>query len=227
MKTKRQVLVIEDDQLFRELLVGWLERRGYGVLGAVGTLAEGKELAEAGGCDLVMLDLDLPDGDGMQFVEWELERRRTTRILALTSHMGKYPSLRLKKSGVMGALDKLEANGEELERALESVENWRMYFSEGVERRFRELVRETGAFYKTLSMREQELVKLFGRGYTNEAIAERLRLSTATVQGHRRNVMGKIGVRSTPELIIWALQNGFVHGPEIRRMERVSGTEGK
>lgn len=223
---KKRVLVIEDERLFRDFLVGWLEGNGYEVVGAVGTLMAGREIAEAGGLDVVILDLDLPDGEGMEFVEWELERRRTTRILAMTGHMGRYPSLRLKKSGVMGALDKAEVTGGELKEALSFVENWRMYFSSGVERRFRELVRETGAFYKTLSMREQELVKLFGRGLSNEGIAEQLGLSTATVQGHRRNVMGKIGVKSTPELIIWALQNGFVHGPEIRRMERGEGMEG-
>ena len=74
-----------------------------------------------------------------------------------------------------------------------------------------------------MSPREEQLVKLFGQGLSNEEIAKKLGLSVATVQGHRRNVMAKVGVRSTPELIIWSLQNGFVRQSQIGRMGSVGG----
>jgi DNA-binding NarL/FixJ family response regulator len=92
-----------------------------------------------------------------------------------------------------------------------------------VERTFRNLVREASAFYKTLSPREEEMLKYFGRGMNNQSIARELGLSVATIQGHRRNVMAKVGVRCTPELIIWAIQNGFVLRPQLARMEQPAG----
>jgi DNA-binding NarL/FixJ family response regulator len=134
--------------------------------------------------------------------------------------------IKLKRSGVMGVLDKSQACRKELRRAFEALENWRTYYSERVERSFRELIKEPTAFYKTLSPREEQLVKLFGKGLTNGEIAEQLGLSEATVQGHRRNVMAKVGVRSTPDLIIWAIQNGFVRGRQISRLDPVSGKKG-
>ncbi|MFO7724337.1 MAG: response regulator transcription factor [Oceanipulchritudo sp.] len=215
MKMKR-VLIVEDETMFREFLTGWFEEEGYGILGSVGTLeeAEGHTVRRE---DLVVLDLDLPDGDGMGYVARQVQRDTGTRILVLTAHVGNHPVIRLKKSGIMGALDKAETSGEELRRALECIENWRTYYSERIERRFRQLISESSAFYKTLSPREEQMLKQFGLGYSNEDIAAGLGLSVATVQGHRRNVMGKVGVRSTPELIIWAIRNGFVRGPEIER----------
>jgi DNA-binding NarL/FixJ family response regulator len=205
--------------MFREFLVGWLKGAGYRVLGSAGSLAEGERLSREGKPDLVLLDMDLPDGDGMAYIEGQMKRDATTRILVLTAHVGNYPILRLKKSGVMGVLDKSMACGKELKRACDAVSDWRTYYSEGVERQFRELVKEGTSFYKTLSPREEELLKLFGLGQSNQSIAGDLGLSVATVQGHRRNVMAKVGVKNTPELIIWAIQNGFVNGSQIGRMD--------
>ncbi|MGC9452264.1 MAG: response regulator transcription factor [Oceanipulchritudo sp.] len=225
MKIKK-VLVVEDERMFREFLVGWLKGEGYEVVGEAGDVAGARALSEGGEVDLVLLDMDLPDGSGMGYVDWQVARRPTTRILVLTAHVMNYPVMKLKRSGVMGVLDKGETSGEELKRAFAALGEWRTYYSERVERSFRELVQESTAFYKTLSEREEEMLKLFGRGMSNEGIAGHLRLSVATVQGHRRNVMAKVGVRSTPELIIWAIRNGFVLGPQLSRMGG-EGEEGK
>ncbi len=217
------VLVVEDQKMFREFLTDWLVKAGFEVIGAAASLAEAHRLSRGRNPDLVLLDLDLPDGEGLEYVDRQVARRPTTRILVLTAHVENYPVVRLKRSGVMGALDKAETSGEELERAVNVISQWRTYYSDRVEKSFRDLVRESTAFYKTLSPREEQLLKLFGRGLSNERIARELGLAVATVQGHRRNVMGKLGVRSTPELIIWAIQNGFVRGAQINRMQPVEG----
>lgn len=225
MKIER-VLVVEDERMFREFLEKWLTGEGYTVVGSVGTLAEAKA-ASGERVDLVLLDLDLPDGEGMEYVEWRMEREPAARILVLTAHLGNYAVLKLKRSGVMGVLDKRATSGEELRGAVRAIEGWRTYFTDRVERQFRDLVREATAFYKTLSRREEELLKQFGLGHSNEGIAEALGLSVATVQGHRRNVMAKVGVKSSVELIIWAIQNGFVNGPQIGRMRKAFGRREK
>jgi DNA-binding NarL/FixJ family response regulator len=204
--------------MFREFLVRWLKDSGYQVTGEAGSIEEAEKLAKRGKPDLVLLDLDLPDGEGLSFIAQQMQRDPSTRILVLTAHLGNYPIIRLKRSGVMGVLDKGAACGDELERAFASVGAWRTYYPDAVERQFRELVREDSTFYKTLSPREEEMLKRFGLGESNDHIASDLGLSIATVQGHRRNVMAKVGVKSTPELIIWAIQNGFVNGSQIGRL---------
>lgn len=215
----QNVLVVEDELMFREFLVGWLKREGYTVVGECASLEEAERMSVSVPMDLVLLDMDLPDGHGMEYIERQMGRQPTTRILVLTAHMGNYPVTKLKRSGVMGVLDKGSACGEELRQAFESIVAWRTFYSDRVERTYRQGICEGKAFYKTLSPREEELVKAFGLGESNKAIANRLGLSVATIQGHRRNVMAKAGVKSTPELIIWAIRNGFVTGPQIGRLQ--------
>ena len=125
----------------------------------------------------------------------------------------------------MGVLDKSQTDEEELRKAIAAVSGWRTYYSDSVEQSFRNMIQEPTAFYKTLSPREEGLLKEFGLGLSNQQVAEKLGISEATVQGHRRNIMAKTGVRSTPELIIWAIQNGFVIGKQIGRMSRVGTTD--
>lgn len=215
----KKVLVVEDERMFREFLVGWLKREGYVVTGEASSLREAERMLDKGEPDLILLDMDLPDGDGMQFVDAVTRRHTTMRILVLTAHLGNYPVVRLRRSGVMGVLDKAEACGKELTRAFKEISDWHTYYSSRVERTFQQVIRESTAYYKTLSPREEELTKLFGLGLSNEKIARALELSVATVQGHRRNVMAKVGVKCTPDLIIWAIRNGFVNGPQIKRQE--------
>ncbi len=219
------VLVVEDEIMFREFLVGWLRSEGFTIAGEARTLAEAEQISGWQQMDLVLLDMDLPDGDGLGYVTRQLERRPTTRIMVLTAHVANYPVIKLKKSGVMGVLDKSQTDGPELRKAIAAVSGWRTYYSESVERSFRDMIQEPTAFYKTLSPREEQILKDFGRGLSNREVAGRLGISEATVQGHRRNIMAKTGVRSTPELIIWAIQNGFVIGKQIGRMQPVGTSQ--
>lgn len=212
-----KVLIVEDETLMREYLFHWLGTAGYRVVGAASDRKTAQRMSERQEPDLVLLDMDLPDGEGWEFIERQMARRPSTRILVLTAHVGSYPVLKLKKSGVMGVLDKAETDGEELLRAVNAIASWRTYYTDRVERTFRELVQEGTAFYKTLSPREEELIRYFALGLSNAEIGDRVGLRESTVQGHRRNVMGKVGVGSTPELMAWSIRQGFVCGRQIQR----------
>ncbi len=211
------VLIVEDETLMREYLLQWFSMVGYRVVGAARDRKAAERMSDGHEPDFVLLDMDLPDGEGWDYIERQMMRRPSTRILVLTAHVGSYPVLRLKKSGVMGVLDKAETDGEELERAVTAIAHWRTYYTERVERTFRELVQEGTAFYKTLSPREEELIRYFALGLSNAEVGEQVGLRESTVQGHRRNVMGKVGVGSTPELMAWSIRQGFVCGRQIQR----------
>lgn len=215
-----KVLIVEDETLFREYLLNWFEKAGYRVVGAVGDLRGAERMSETREVDLVVLDMDLPDGEGWEYIDRQMERDPGTRILVLTAYVGGYPIVRLKRRhGVMGILDKAKTSGGELDRALEEVGSWRTYFTDRVETTFQHLLKEPHAFYRILSEREEELIRFFAMGYSNLQVGQMLGLKESTVQGHRRNVMGKVGVKSTPALMVWAVQNGFVTDRQLLRRE--------
>lgn len=209
------VLVVEDSTLFREFLVGWLQREGFSVILQASSLAEAELHLQTTQLDLVLLDLELPDGDGLELARGITQKRRDTRILVLTAYQQSYPVLKLKRSMVMGVLDKNGTTPEELRHAVQTVGNWRSYFSSRIEQTFRNLVSETSAFYKTLSNREEEILRLFGRGMSNEEVAQTLKLQLSTVQGHRRNIMGKLAIKKSGHLMAWAIRNGMVRNADF------------
>lgn len=214
----QKVLIVEDESLYREYLLQWFERAGYGVVGAVGDLRGAERMSETRVVDLVVLDMDLPDGEGWEYIDRQMERDPGTRILVLTAYVGGYPVMRLKRQhGVMGILDKGKTDGAELGKAVEAVGSWRSYYTERVERTSQEILRESGGYYRMLSPREEELVRFFAIGLSNGEIGTILGLKESTVQGHRRNVMGKVGVGSTPDLMVWAVKQGFVTERQLIR----------
>lgn len=215
MSNIKRILVVDGSKLFREFLVQHLRSTGFAVLDEAAGLEQAKGLAKRRIYDLILLDLELPDGDGVEFVDWQMRTNPSTRILVLTSHSKKYPVLRLKRSTVMGMLDKQTISSKELLDAVGAVGDWRSYYSKGVEDTFRQLVSEGRSFYKVLSRREEMLIKYFGLGYSNAEISQLTDLTESTVQGYRRNVLCKLNLRNTPDLIIWAFRNGFVRADDL------------
>ncbi|TVR46033.1 MAG: DNA-binding response regulator [Puniceicoccaceae bacterium] len=206
------ILIIEDQGLFREFLGKLCGRLfpGAEVLcerdGAVGL--ERSRTAEP---DLILIDLNLPDMDGLQLMELLVaEAGPATKVLVLSSRRDPVAIERALRAGVDGYVDKVDQSIEVLEEAVKKVIGGGVYFSPVVVEVRRKLRADPLAFSKVLTAREQEILPLLGRGLSNEEAAGELNLSPATVLTHRRNVMRKLGLHSTCELIRYAQDNGFV-----------------
>lgn len=160
--------------------------------------------------DLLLLDLELPDTDGLDLLK-EIQQFVPTglRVLVLSSHTEPFALSRLRSAQVHGFVDKNEQSPETLCIALREIVSGRQYFSTVVARSHAALRANPQSFDKLLSEREQELLRLFGQGLSNEDVAARHRLTPVTARNHRRNIMGKLGIHSTPELIQYAIENGF------------------
>ncbi|MFT3829433.1 MAG: response regulator transcription factor [Opitutaceae bacterium] len=165
--------------------------------------------------DLLLLDLELPDIDGLDLLD-ELRRHAAAvlRVLVLSSHTEPFALSRLRSAEIHGFVDKNEQTPETLCAALREVVAGHRYFSATVDRGHAALRADPRAFDKLLSDREQELLRLFGQGLSNDEVAARHGLTPVTARNHRRNIMGKLGIHSTPELIQYAIENGFAR---IRR----------
>lgn len=210
-----KIVVIEDHQLVRDMFIASCRTivSGATVSGA-STGAEGVRLCTQIQPDLVFLDLVLPDGDGIDLMATILSSVPHARVIALTSHSDEFTLHRALKANVHGFIDKNEQPLGLLPEAIATVMAGRPYFSSVVQRVRASLRNDPAAFNKVLSDREQELLPLFGEGLSNEEVAERVKLTAGTVKLHRRNIMSKLGVHSTPQLMRYALEKGFTR---IRR----------
>ena len=210
-----KIVVIEDHQLVRDMLMASCSAIVSGaVVSGASTAAEGVVLCSREQPDLVFLDLVLPDGDGIDFVATILAGTPHARVIALTSHSDEFTLHRALRANVHGFIDKNEQPLGLLPEAIATVMAGRPYFSSVVQRVRAALRSDPAAFNKVLSDREQALLQLFGEGLSNEDVAERVKLTPGTVKLHRRNIMGKLGVHSTPQLMRYALEKGFTR---IRR----------
>jgi DNA-binding NarL/FixJ family response regulator len=205
-----KIVLIEDQAMFRDLLKKICrEHFRLTVVGEAGDAASGVALCQKHKPDMVLLDLNLPDRDGFSVADELLAMDPEIRILALSSECDDYTLYRVLNSGMHGYVDKNRQSVDVLREAIQEVVKGRVFFTEVVQQVRQRLRTEPKAFPKLLTDREQQLLGLLGGGLTNEEVARELRLSRYTVQLHRRNIMSKLGLHRTPDLIRYAVSKGF------------------
>ena len=204
------VLVIEDQTMVRELLAQACgETLPKAKVNTAGTRAAALALCRSAPPDLVILDLVLPDGDGLDLVPDIFALAPAAKIIALSSHIDEFTLHRALSSRVHGILDKNEQPVRILREAIATVLDGRQYMSSLVQRLRASLRADPAAFDKILSAREQEVLRLVGQGLANEGVAARLKISPSTAKNHRLNIMAKLDLHSTPQLIRYAIEKGF------------------
>lgn len=217
-----KIAIIEDHSLIRDMLVvtcgnvvADAEVRG------ASTASAGLELCRTFQPDLVFLDLVLPDGDGLDILPELFAVAKHAKVIALTSHTDEFTVHRALRAHVHGFVDKDGGPLDVLREAILTVMDGKQYFSSTAQR-LRAAMREDPAdFAKLLSDHEQNLLALFGEGLDNEAIARLMAVAPGTVKRHRANVMHKLGIHSTPQLIRYALEKGFTR-VKLRRVRATS-----
>ena len=166
--------------------------------------------------ELVILDLVLPDGDGLDFLKQIFAIAPAAKVIALSSHIDEFMLHRALSSRVHGILDKNEQPLKVLHEAIASVLAGQRYLSSLVQQLRASVRADPTAFDKILSEREQEVLRFVGDGLTNEQIAGRLAISVSTAKHHRLNLMAKLDMHSTPQLIRYAIEKGFTRIGEGR-----------
>lgn len=217
-KTPLRLLVVEDQQLFLELVVGLCERDfGFKVVATAGTGAEAVKLARETSHDIVLLDLNLPDMDGIDVATEIMADGREHRILALSSQIDDYTLHRVFTSGIQGYVDKNLQSTDVLKSAIQLVASGGVFFTPVVQEVRRALGRDPDAFSKVLSEREQEMLALLGRGLDDGEAAATLGVKPQTIHSHRRNILRKLNLSGTKQLIRYALDHGFVRQAPRRK----------
>lgn len=217
-KPPPRILIVEDQQLFLELLKGLCEREfGFEVVAITETGANALRLARELSPDVVLLDLNLPDMDGVDVAVALLADDCERRILALSSQIDDYTLHRVVRSGIQGYVDKNEQSVEVLKTAIMAVASGGVFYTPVVQEVRQALLRDPVAFTKVLSEREQEVISMLGRGLNNHEAAEKLGVTPQTIHSHRRNILHKLNLSGTKQLVRYALDHGFVRPPSRRK----------
>ena len=207
-----KIVVIEDHALMRDLLLHACREavQGAKVTGAPDA-ETGLKLCRRQKPDVILLDLVLPDRDGLDLLDELGTASPKSKIIGLSGYSDEYTVYRALGSSLHGFVDKNDHTSAQLATAIRTVMAGECYFSARAKAAWASLRNNPAAFDKLLSAREQHLLCLFGRGLGNDEIAAAVNLSEMTVRNHRCRIMGKLGLRTSAELISYAFAKGFVH----------------
>jgi DNA-binding NarL/FixJ family response regulator len=205
-----KIAVIEDHALMRDLLVkACREAIGSSVVSGARDAESGLALCQASQPDIIILDLALPDRDGLDLLDDLLLACPASKVIGISGYSDEVTLHRAMRSRLHGFVDKNEQTIEALADAIGTVTSGQRYFSAAVHEAHSFFRNNPESFDKILSEREQSLLSLFGRGFTNEQVAAEVGLSELTVRNHRCRLMAKLNLRTSPELIRYALEKGF------------------
>ena len=156
---------------------------------------------------LVIIDITLKNGHGIELIKRIRSKRRPTKMLVVSGHDETLYAGRAVRAGAHGYLNKQHSNDKILE-AVTAVLNGESYFSESTEKLAADSVDGTGSpsGVGCLSDRELQIFELIGNGETSRVIASRLHLSPHTIDTHRENIKRKIGARTSAALTRAAVQ---------------------
>ena len=207
-----RVAVVDDHPVFRLGMVALLSTLdGMEVAAQASSVAEALDVVD-GDIDVVLMDLELGDGSGVDATRRLLERHPALRVLVVTMHEDDESLVASVRAGARGYLVK-GADPGEVERAVRAVANGEVILGAAVAARamsFMAASRRVGpTVFPELTDREREVLDLVARGYDNASISRRLVLSPKTVRNHVSNVLAKLGVPDRPTAIVRARDAGL------------------
>jgi DNA-binding NarL/FixJ family response regulator len=207
-----RVLLVEDHRMVREALCEVLKKvPDIEIVGEAGDAREALQQAADLEPDVVVLDIRLPDVNGIEVAARLKDAGSRAKLVALSAFADKRFVTAMLRSGASAYVTK-SAAGTELVQAIRAVAAGHGYFSPEIagalasEVRGQPLVGEA----QPLARREREVLRLIAEGVRSPAIAEQMHVSVATVEVHRRNIMRKLGLRTVAELTKHAIREGIV-----------------
>lgn len=208
---KSRVILVEDQTIFREMLAALLDVQGHEVVAQLDRSATARDEIARKRPDLVVADVVLPDGNGLDLARWVRETQPKTRVMVVTAQ---------EKASIVAEALRIRVNGivmknaslQELQQAVERVTNGGVYYCASSSQWIRESA--LNEHTEELSLREREIVQMVARGKTTKEIASELGLSPKTVSNHRFRISRKLNIDDVAGLTRYAIGRGWVNEDE-------------
>ena len=208
-----RILVADDHPMLREGLVAVLSTQpDFDIIGEAADGAEVVRLAEALRPDVILLDLEMPNVDGVAALEGLRDTVSEARTIVFTAYDTDERILRSLRAGARGYLLK-GASRQEIFDAVRTVHAGGSLLEPGVTTRLLDHVREGGEQTEPLTPRELEVLALISEGLHNSEIAGRLFVTERTVKFHVSSILAKLGADNRTEAVALAARRGLIRMP--------------
>jgi len=213
---KVRILLADDHTVIRSGLRLLLER--HPEFEVVGEAADGREAVALAGelsPDVVVMDIAMPNLNGIEATNQIVRKRAETAVVILSMHSDEAYVMRSLKAGARAYLLKDSAE-EDLVKSIRAVSEGKSFFSPAISRVLaedyvRQLQRKgVEDSYELLTSREREILQLLAEGKSNKDMANLLNLSLYTIETHRSNILEKLNLHTIPELILYAVRKGII-----------------
>lgn len=211
---RHRILLVDDHEVVRLGLRSLLERQpGFEVVAEAATAREAIERTAAHNPDVVVMDIRLPGGSGIEACQEITQRFPQTKVIMLTSYAEDEMLFSAIRAGAAGYVLKQIA-GDDLVRAIESVGRGEAMLDPAVTQRVFQEVRkaareEEASAFADLTQQEMHVLQLVSEGRTNRQIAEALFLGEGTVRNYVSSILSKLGVRNRAEAAAYAVEHNL------------------
>lgn len=208
-----RILLVDDHRMMREALRTMLEReRDIEVVGEAGDGRTALKLARELPLDVVIMDIGMPDLNGIDTTARLLARRPELKIIGLSAYLDRRFVIEMFQAGAHAYVTKLSA-GTELTRAIRAVMANRSYVcpevADAVIGNLHAPQKGDNSALACLGRREREVLQLLAEGKRSHEIAAALNIAVSTVEVHRRNIMRKLQLHSIADLTRFAIREGL------------------
>ena len=207
-----KILLVDDHKMMRDGLRAILEKAAFEIVGEAANGHEALELAHRLRPEIVVMDISMPDLNGIDATRRLVAEIRGIKVLGLSMNSDRRYVLAMFKAGAVGYLLKSSAS-DELIQAVRAVADGLTYVSPSIGSlvidTLAEGVRLPARDDKALSPREREVLQLLAEGKASKEIASHLNISVATVESHRRQIADKLELHSIAELTKFAIREGL------------------
>ncbi len=214
--TSLRILIVDDHAVVRRGVRSLLESRpGWEISGEATTGREAVDMARRLQPDVVVMDLSLPELNGLDATRQILKDSPRGEILVLTMHHSEELARDVLQAGARGYVLKSDAD-QSLIAAIESLRQHKPFLTSRVtEFVLDDYIRRTdtldnGVAHATVTAREREIIQLLAEGKSNKEAASTLGISVKTIEAHRANIMRKLHLRSVSDLVRYAIRNKIV-----------------
>lgn len=203
-----KILIVEDHQMMRiALTYAFKDQEDFQIVGEAVSVAEGKRMLLELDPDILLLDLYLPDGNGLELVKFRNTRKLKTRILVVSSTTKDDEILAVLKNGAEGVLGK-NISPIEVLYAIKNILNGKKHLSEQASMALLKAYQHEDIGEKYLELkfsdREQHILRLLADGYLNKEISVKIGISESTVRTHMQRISQKLGIKNKRELLLYA-----------------------